>query len=123
MGKDMTMSEHVRALYKKPNVTKAEELIMRVTNYAWSEMTLTEQQELREQAAAELARLQAIEAAVRERTKNAIGLFDGGHGKKYAYCNDCRAIGATLEPDSIKHNRGCLVAALAPTQPGDDEKG
>jgi hypothetical protein len=76
-----------------------------------------------EQAAAELARLQAIEAAVRERTKNAIGLFNSGHGKKYAYCNDCRAIGATLEPDSIKHNRGCLVAALAPTQPGDDEKG
>jgi hypothetical protein len=58
-------------------------------------------------------RLQAIEETVIERTKNAIGQFDGGHGKMYAYCNDCQKIGETQDAASIKHNRGCLVAALA----------
>lgn len=46
-------------------VSAISELIERVNNYAWREMTLLEQQELREQAAQELARLRAIEAAAR----------------------------------------------------------
>jgi uncharacterized coiled-coil protein SlyX len=49
----------IQELYKKINVSKIEDLLMRVTNYAWSEMTLLEQQELRELAATELADLRA----------------------------------------------------------------
>jgi hypothetical protein len=73
-----------------------------------------------EAAQRELAAYKALEQAVRERTKNALGIFDGGHGKRYAYCNDCHAIGETLDQGSIKHHRGCLVDALqaADSKPG-----
>jgi hypothetical protein len=60
------MSKYVQALYTKPDVSKAELLIMKVTNYAWSEMTLSEQQELREQAAAELTAYRDLLTSIRE---------------------------------------------------------
>ena len=49
----------IQSYYKRNDLNHIEELIMRVTNYAWSEMTLSEQGELRETAAAELAAMQA----------------------------------------------------------------
>jgi hypothetical protein len=79
--------------------------------------------ELAEAAALELEHLQAIEKAVRERAKDALGIFDGGHGKRYAYCNDCHAIGETLDQGSIKHHRGCLVDALGEAARVTDEGG
>jgi hypothetical protein len=74
-----------------------------------------------EQAAAELARLQAIEAAVREYVARKTGVFNRGHGVKVAFCDICRHAGETLDPASIKHASNCLAASLS--QPGDVAKG
>ena len=51
------MSE-IQKLYTKGNLNSIEELIVRISNYAWKEMTLSQQVELREKAAAELAALE-----------------------------------------------------------------
>lgn len=60
----------IQSYYKRNDLNHIEELIMRVTNYAWSEMTLLQQGELRENAAAELAAMQArIEKLETENTR------------------------------------------------------
>jgi len=57
------MNTLINDLFKKKDVIGIEELIMKVGNYAWREMTLSEQYDLKEKAASELLRLQAIEKA------------------------------------------------------------
>jgi hypothetical protein len=106
MPKIFTSSEHIKSnfaagqnIFRRPSVETLLKEIDRLT--------------------ADNKRLEAIAEAVRERTKDALGIFDGGHGKRYAYCNDCHAIGETLDQGSIKHHRGCLVDALqAADKPG-----
>lgn len=61
---------NLQDLYQKGNLGDIEELIARVTNYAWSEMTLSEQGELREKAYAEfnakVSRIESLEKALKE---------------------------------------------------------
>jgi hypothetical protein len=59
----------INNLYKKEKLNNVEELIARVSNYAWEEMTLQEQGELREQAARELAALLAAGNEMAERLR------------------------------------------------------
>jgi len=54
------MSNAIQDLYKKGTLTPVEELISKVTNYAWSEMTLLQQQELRKNALAHYASLLVV---------------------------------------------------------------
>jgi hypothetical protein len=74
----------INDLYKKEKLNNVEELIARVSNYAWEEMTLQEQGELRERAAAELAALLAAGNAIAERLRNQQKFRDELelHGKK-----------------------------------------
>jgi hypothetical protein len=71
-------------------------------------------------AAAELERLQAIEAAAREYVaKRLLGKFDTGVPGRgvVAFCNGCTRIGETNDPASIKHADWCLAAALLDRKP------
>ena len=56
----------IQDLYKRNDLSYIEELIMKVTNYAWEQMTLLEQTELREKAYGEFVKLKAIEQAIKE---------------------------------------------------------
>ncbi len=53
------MNSVIQEWYKSNKNTKIQELIMRVTNYAWGEMTLFEQGTLREEAAQEFTEMTA----------------------------------------------------------------
>ena len=51
----------IQDLYKRNNLGYIEELIMKVTNYAWQEMTLLEQGELRQKAYDEFVELKSAQ--------------------------------------------------------------
>jgi hypothetical protein len=60
----------VNNLYKKEKLNNIEELIVKVSNYAWEEMSLQKQGEMREQAAVELAALLAAGNAMADVLKD-----------------------------------------------------
>jgi len=60
------MNSVIQEWYKSNKNTKTQELIMRVTNYAWGEMTLFEQGTLREEAAQEFTEMTAELLKMRE---------------------------------------------------------
>lgn len=51
----------IQDLYKRNNLGYIEKLIMKVTNYAWQEMTLLEQGELRQKAYDEFVELKSAQ--------------------------------------------------------------
>jgi protein subunit release factor A len=82
--------------------------------------------EMHANAAAELARLQAIEAAGREAKDVLTQITDGAIAVHEAGEKHGMSARAELDHRDLKAARTAkrkLVAALAPTQPGDDEKG